>query len=289
MNPGRSPDGIVPGLDRAPVSRFWVRHRGQTFLIACMSGRSQRFVLCPAGSRVAGLWPIPSLLRVAKHLGLGVGISWFGERAVRVLRLRGQRLKPGSRCRVAGAVEFVKHRRAEAPRIKPEVGKHAVEVLAVQHVQRDKRPPTGADPPHPGHVPGPPGIGERLGAKFEAYSPAKRRTAPATPVRRSTTVPNASNNTALTVWAVDTGVNATVAASHHQVRPQLSRPSRRLIARASKDSGCSPCKPPRWPRSSDDIVSRLPLGHHGMANVSPVSVAVTPSAACADDSRRLAG
>jgi hypothetical protein len=106
---------------------------------------------------------------------------------------------------VAGAVEFVKRRRAEAPRIKPEVGKHAVEVLAVQHVQRNKRPRTGADPPHPGHVPGPPGIGERLGAKLEAYSPAKRRTAPATPVRQSTTVPNTSDNTALTVWAVDAG------------------------------------------------------------------------------------
>ena len=57
-------------------------------------------------------------------------------------------------------------------------------------------------------------------------SAANRRTAAATPVRQSTTVPNTSNNTAFTAWAVDTGVNATVPASHHQMRPQLPPPGR---------------------------------------------------------------
>src|SRR5438034_1115182 len=44
---------------------------------------------------------------------------------------------------VPGAVEFAERRRAETPRIETEVLQHAVQVLAVQHVQRDKRPLSG--------------------------------------------------------------------------------------------------------------------------------------------------
>ena len=52
-----------------------------------------------------------------------------------------------------GSVQLVKRRRAEAPRVEPEVPEHAAEVLAVQHVQRDEGPFSGTDPPHPRHVP----------------------------------------------------------------------------------------------------------------------------------------
>jgi len=69
---------------------------------------------------------------------------------------------------VPGAVELVKSGWAEAPRIEPEAGKHAVEVLAVQHVQYDKGPLSGTDPPHRRCVPGPPGIGERAAVEFQA-------------------------------------------------------------------------------------------------------------------------
>ena len=52
-----------------------------------------------------------------------------------------------------GAAEFVERFRAEPPRIETEILEHAVEVLAVQHVQQDEGPLSGTDPPHRGPVP----------------------------------------------------------------------------------------------------------------------------------------
>ena len=139
--------------------------------------------------------------------------------APRCSRASSPRSRPRCRATAAGsarrALSPSRSAGSKRPGSSPRSAQYAVEILPVQHVQRDKGP---RRPAQTRRIAGPYRTARhrrtRAASSLRPCSPANRRTAAATPDRQSTTVPNTSNRTAFTAWPVDTAVNVTVPASH---------------------------------------------------------------------------
>jgi hypothetical protein len=69
---------------------------------------------------------------------------------------------------VPGAGQPVQFMGVKGARVEPQPAEHIIEVLPVQYVQGDEGPLARTHPPHRRLVLAPPGVGERVGIKFQA-------------------------------------------------------------------------------------------------------------------------
>ena len=88
----------------------------------------------------------------------------------RAVRPRGQE--------VPGARQPVQFPGREAARVDAVLAQRLVQVLPVQHIQRDERPRARAHPLHGRLVPAPPGVGERVRVEFQAMPVGERARRP---------------------------------------------------------------------------------------------------------------